>query len=390
MTVETKSDDAPGALTLREEDDAKVSPLVRATAAWTWRLLVIGVGIVALGWVLKKFEDVLFPVALAVLFTALLRPPVEWAVRKGLPRAAAVVIAIIVFLLAVAGVLAFVIEQSVSGGPQLISQFTDTVNQTREWLVNSPIHLDDDSIRHIAGKITAWLQSHEATIASNALNVATFAGKIATGALLTVFLLVFFLYDGPSIWRFVTRLVPAANREHVRGASAAGFGTLEAYVRATVIVAAVDAIVIGIGLAILGVPMVLPLVAIIFLGSFIPIVGSFVAGTLAVLVALTTQGWINALIVVGLLVFVMALEGHVLQPFVLGYSVKLHPVAVILAIALGLMLAGIPGGLLAVPLVAFVYTAAKWQPDLPPPPPRDSKIAAWIRRRLGRSTTATP
>ncbi|UQE75320.1 AI-2E family transporter [Gordonia sp. PP30] len=371
-------------LTIREEDDAKVSPGVRATAAWTWRLLVIGVGIVVLGWLFKRFEDVLFPVALALLFTAFLRQPVDWAHRKGVPRVVAVLTAVVLTIVVVLGLLAFAVQQGVSGGPQLLSEFTKTVDQTRQWLVDSPLHLDDAHIRALAEEITGWAKSHEATLANHALGTAAFGSRVLTGAALTIFLLIFFLYDGRAMWNYVTRMVPAGSREQVRGSGIAGFGSLEAYTRATVFVAAVDAGVIGIGLAILGVPMVLPLVVIIFLGSFIPIVGSFVAGTLAVLVALTTQGWVNALIVVGLLIFVMAFEGHVLQPFILGHSVKLHPVAVILVIAIGLMLAGIVGGLIAVPTVAFAVTACSWRPGQEPPPENDSKLSAWIRARLHR------
>lgn len=371
-------------LTIREEDDAKVAPAVRATAAWTWRLLLIGFGIVVLGWLFKKFEDVLFPVMLAVLFTAFLLKPVDWAHRKGVPRVVAVLVAVLITLIVVLGMLAFAVQQGVAGGPQLLSEFTKTVNATKQWLVDSPLHLDDQHIRALAQELTNWAKGHEATLANHALGTAAFGSRVLTGAALTVFLVIFFLYDGRAMWSYVTRLVPAGSREQVRGSGAAGFGSVEAYTRATVIVAAVDAGVIGIGLAILGVPMVLPLVTIIFLGSFIPIVGSFVAGTLAVLVALTTQGWVNALIVVGLLIFVMAFEGHVLQPFILGHSVKLHPVAVILVIAIGLMLAGIVGGLIAVPIVAFLVTAFSWRPGQPPPPKNDSKLSSWMRRKFHR------
>ncbi len=360
---------------------------VRETAAWSWRVLVIGALVVAVGAIFKRFEDVFFPMALALLFAALLRPVVDRAVRRGVPKIVAVLASILVTLAAVIAILGFAIQQGIAGGPELIAQLTETINDTKRWLIDGPLHLDANNIRSVADEILQWLQSHEGKIASGALGTAAFAGRVSTGLLLTLFLLVFFLYDGPQIWRYVTRVVPEGSRARVRGAGAAGFGTLEAYVRATVIVAAIDAAVIGIGLAILGVPLVLPLVAIIFLGSFIPIVGSFVAGTLAVFVALTTQGWVNALIVLGVLVFVMAFEGHILQPFVLGHSVKLHPVAIILAIALGIMLAGIVGGLLAVPLLSFVYTAAKWRPGQPPPVHRDSRFAAWLRRKTGRQAT---
>lgn len=383
------SADEPKVLSLREQDDAKVPAAVRATAAWTWRLLVIGVGIVVVGYLFKKFEDVLFPLALAILFSALLLAPVNWLIRKRAPRVLAVLLAIVVALLIVAAILAFVVQQGISGGPQLVNELTETVEQARHWLVTGPLHLDAEMLRSGADEILGWVKNHEGRIASSAIGTAAFGGRIGTGILLTVFLLIFFLYDGRTIWNTVTKLVPEADREHVRGAGSAGFGTLESYVRATVLIAAIDATCIGIGLALLGVPLALPLTAIIFLGSFIPIVGSFAAGTLAVLVALTTQGWLNALIVLGLLVLVMAVEGHVLQPFLLGYSVKLHPVVVILSIALGIMLAGIVGGLLAVPTVAFLVTAFSWRPGRQPEPHKDSKITAWLRRKFHRGAAPT-
>lgn len=393
--VTTEPDSPQPSIGLRDADDAKVTPAVRAAAAWTWRLLLIGVGVVVLGWLFKRYEDVTFPITLALLFTAMLRPLVEWSVRKGVPRVVAVLGWVLLTLLAVLGLLAFVVQQAISGGPQLVSEFTSTVDDVRNWLIDSPLHFDDARLSELAGEMVHWAQSHESSLAVSAVSTLEFMGRIGTGVLLTIFLLIFFLYDGPRIWGYVTRLVPSANRDHVRGATAAGFTTLESYVRATVIVAAVDAVIIGIGLAILKVPLVLPLVAVIFLGAFIPIVGSFAAGTLAVLVALTTQGWLNALIVLGILVFVMAFEGHILQPFVLGHSVRLHPVAIILAIGMGLMLAGIIGGLLAVPFVAFLDTALRWRPGKTEydEPRKDSRLTAWVRRvilRGWRSPSTVP
>lgn len=383
MPGEPGYSDEPRRLTLREEDDAKVAPAVRATTAWTWRLLVIGVGAAVAGWLFLRFEDVLFPVALALLFTAMLRPAVQWATGKRVPRVVAVLTAVIVTILIILGLLAFAVQQGVASGSELVSEFTDTVNDARKWLIDSGLPVSDSTISSISTDLIHWAKTNEATLASSALGTAEFGVRVGSGVLLTVFLLIFFLYDGHRLWGYVTRLVPQGSRERVRGASAAGFRTLETYVRATVLVAAIDAAVIGIGLAILGVPLVLPLVLIIFLGSFIPIVGSFVSGSLAVAVTLTTQGWVNAVIVLAILVFVMTFEGHVLQPFVLGRSVKLHPAAVILAIAFGLMLAGLVGGLLAVPLVAFLDTAFTWHPRKTVPPPRDSRFTEWLRGWLG-------
>ncbi|MFZ2510401.1 MAG: AI-2E family transporter [Gordonia sp. (in: high G+C Gram-positive bacteria)] len=384
MTVEQEPGKESRPVGLRESDDAKVAPAVRAMAAWTWRLLLIGGGIVAAGYLFKRFEDVLFPIALALLLSAFLLGPVEWAVRKGVPRVLAVLLAIFLTILALLALVGFVIQQAISGGPDLVSQFLHTMDQTREWLATGPLHIDSDMLRAGLNDLTGWVKAHEGKLASGAIGTAAFGGRIGTGILLTVFLMIFFLYDGRNMWTTFTKVVPTGSREWVRGAGTAGFGTLESYVRATVIVAAIDATCIGIGLAILGVPMVLPLVAIIFLGSFIPIVGSFAAGTLAVFVALTTQGWVHAVIVLCLLVLVMAVEGHVLQPFLLGYSVKLHPVVVILSIAVGIMLAGIVGGLLAVPFVAFLVTAFRWRPGQVPPPHKESKLTAWLRHTFSR------
>lgn len=376
---------APGVLSVRDFDLARIPLGVRLTAAWTWRLLLIAAGIVVVGYLFKRFEDVLFPVALAILLSAFLLGPVEWAVRKGVPRALAVLLAIFLTIAALLALVGFVIQQAISGGPDLVQQFLHTIDQTREWLATGPLHIDSDMIRAGMNELTGWVKAHEGKLASSAIGTAAFGGKIGTGILLTVFLMIFFLYDGRNMWTTFTKVVPKSSREWVRGAGSAGFGTLESYVRATIVVAAIDATCIGVGLAILNVPMVLPLVAVIFLGSFIPIVGSFVAGSLAVIVALTTQGWIHAVIVLCLLVLVMAVEGHVLQPFLLGYSVKLHPVVVILAIAVGIMLAGIVGGLLAVPLVAFLVTAFRWRPGQVPPPHKESKLTAWLRRTFSRN-----
>ncbi|MBB4134693.1 AI-2E family transporter [Gordonia humi] len=383
MPGESEHSDEPRRLTLREEDDAKVSPGVRATAAWTWRLLVIGFGVVVLGRLFLHFEDVLFPVMLSLLFTAMLRPPTEWAIARGVPRVVAVLTSVLAVIVVVVGLLAFAVQQGVASGPELVSEFTDTVNDARQWLTDSGLPISEDTISTVSTDLINWAKSNEAALANRALGTAEFGAKLGTGVLLTLFLLIFFLYDGHRLWRYVTRLVPEGSRDRVRGASAAGFRTLEAYVRATVIVAAIDAAVIGVGLWILGVPLALPLVLVIFFGSFIPIVGSFVSGTLAVVVTLTTQGLLHAVIVLAILVFVMAFEGHVLQPFVLGHSVKLHPVAVIVAIALGISVAGIVGGLLAVPVVAFLDTAFTWYPGKAAPPAKESRFTKWMRGWLG-------
>ena len=226
-------------------------------------------------------------------------------------------------------------------------------------MTGDPLNLSEDQIRQAGDSVVKEIQDNQDALTSGALTTATVISEFVTGALLTIFTLIFFLYGGQQIWEFVTRIVPAASRRRVRLAGSQGFETLVGFVRATVAVAAVDAVCIGAGLLILGVPLALPLASLIFIGAFMPIIGAFATGFLAVFVALVTKGFVTALIVLGVIVGVMQLEGHVLQPLFLGRAVRIHPLAVVLAITTGLVLAGIPGALIAVPLVAMLNTAVR-------------------------------
>ncbi|MCC3321784.1 AI-2E family transporter [Gordonia bronchialis] len=340
-------------------DRERVHPTVRAAAEWSWRLLIIAAAGFVLLRLFTEFEEVLVPVALAILGSAMLVPVVDALDRRGVPRSLAVLGVIVVALGILAAVLTFVVREFIRGVPELADQVRVTVDRTKQWLVDGPLHVDSEQVRNAGSDVLNVVQNNQDKVTSGALATATTASEIVTGALLTLFLLIFFLYGGGQIWRFLVKGVPSGTRSRVWAAGIAGFGTLVGYVRATVVVALVDAIGIGIGLAILRVPLALPLASLVFLGAFIPIVGALLSGTLAVLVALVTQGWIAAVITLAIVIGVMQLESHVLQPFLLGRSVRLHPVAVVLAIAAGLVSAGIIGGLLAVPLIAFLNTAIR-------------------------------
>ncbi|WJJ12342.1 AI-2E family transporter [Prescottella equi] len=353
------SDSRPGEATAQQGSAESVHPLVRVGAAWTWRLLVLFAGLLALGYVVSKLESVVIPVALALLFAAFLMPAVDNLHRRGVPRSAAVLVAVVGTIGIVGAVLSFVVQQFVEGLPDLSDQFTTSVTKAQEWLTQGPLHFSEDQIRHAGDNVVKAIQSNQEALTSGALTTATVIGEIFAGAFLTLFTLVFFLYGGNQVWEFVTRIIPKNTRGRVRLAGRQGFNSLVHYTRATVAVAAVDAIGIGAGLAILGVPLALPLASLVFVGAFIPIVGAFVTGFLAVLVALVTKGLLTALIVLGIIVGIMQLEGHVLQPLLLGRAVRLHPLAVVLAITTGIVLAGIVGGLLAVPIVAFLNTAIR-------------------------------
>jgi len=340
-------------------DDESVEPLVRKTAAWAWRLLVILLAVVVLLWVMHRLEVIVVPVAVATMLTALLLPAVDWADRRGAPRGAAVALVLLGGAAIFGGILTFVVSQFVSGLPGLVEQVTRSIDSLQRWLVEGPLRLSRQQIDNAADSAIRALRDNQEKLTTGALSTAAPLTEIVTGALLMLFALIFLLHGGRNIYAFVTRIIPTHARDRVRDAGRAGFGSLIGYVRATFLVALVDAVGIGTGLAIMGIPLALPLASLVFLGAFIPLVGAVISGFLAVVVALLAKGLVFALITLGLIIAVQQLEAHVLQPVVMGRAVSIHPLAIVLAISTGAVLAGIVGALLAVPLVAFLNSAIR-------------------------------
>ena len=339
--------------------DESVSPLIRKGAAWAWRLLVIFGALFAALWVVVQVEFIVVPVALATLAAALLMPAVDFLDRRGAPRGGAVALILLGGLALVGGMLSFVVSQFIEGTPGLVDQVTRSIDGLRRWLIDGPLGLSREQIDNAGNSAIQALRDNQEKVTSGALSTASTLTEIVTGALLVLFTLIFLLHGGRNIFEFVTRIFPTGTRQRVREAGRAGFHSLIGYVRATFLVALVDALGIGVGLAIMGVPLALPLASLVFLGAFIPLVGAVVTGFLAVIVALLTKGLIYALITLGLILAVQQLEGHVLQPLVMGRAVSIHPLAVVLAIAGGGVLAGIVGALLAVPVLAFLNSAIR-------------------------------
>lgn len=340
-------------------DDESVSPLVRKGAAWSWRLLVILAAVVALLWVFKRLEIIVVPVALATILAALLMPAVDFLDRRGAPRAGAVALMLLSGFAVVGGIMSFVVTQFIEGAPELTQQVSRSIDGMRNWLIDGPLHLSRDQIDNAGNAAIEALQNNQERVTTGALSTAGTVTEIVTGAVLVLFTLIFLLQGGRNIFAFVTQIFPVHVRDRVREAGKAGFHSLIGYVRATFLVALVDAVGIGTGLAIMGVPLALPLASLVFLGAFIPLVGAVVAGALAVVVALIAKGFIYALITLGLVIAVQQLEGHVLQPLVMGRAVSIHPLAIVLVIAGGGVLAGIVGALLAVPVLAFLNSAVR-------------------------------
>ena len=336
-----------------------VSPLVRKAAAWSWRLLVIGAAVFAGFWLLSQVKVITVSVAIALILCALLLPAVDWLDRHRCPRGLGVASVLIGGIALLGGVLTFVVNQFISGLPALGGEVTRSIDSAREWLIDGPLGMSREQIDNLGNSAIQAVRENQDRLTTGALSTATTVTQIVTGFFIAVFALIFLLHGGRSIWDYVTKLVPPENRSRVRAAGRSGFDSLTGFVRATFFVALVDAVGIGVGLAVLGVPLALPLASLVFLGAFIPVVGAVITGLLAVVVALLSQGFLAAVLVLLLVLAVQQLEGNVLQPLVMSRAVRIHPLAVLLAISGGAVLAGIIGALLAVPLLAFVNSFTK-------------------------------
>jgi predicted PurR-regulated permease PerM len=347
----------------------RVPRLLRVGAALGWRFLVVIAAIGVLGYLLGYLYVVVIPVAIALLISALLAPVVAQLVRWHVPRGLATALALIGGFAVVGGVLTFVITEVTNGLPQLQTKVGQSINQISGWLENGPMHLSQAQLKDFLNNLVRSIGGNTSSLTSGALTTAATVSELLAALLLTIFTLIFFLHDGAAIWSFLLRAVPADIRDRVNVAGRRGFASLVGYVRATAEVAVVDAVGIGVGLAVVGVPLAAPLAALVFLAAFVPIVGAVVAGTVAVLVALVANGFVPALIVLAVVIAVMQLESHVLQPWLLGRAVRLHPLAVVLSIATGLVVGGIAGALLAVPLLAVLNSGVRsmlHDPELDP------------------------
>ncbi len=338
------------------EERGSIPRALRVSAALGWRVLVVVAAVGVIAWIVGKLSLIAIPVGVALLLAALFAPLVDQLTRWHFPKALATLVALVVGITVVAGLLTLVIVAFARGLPQLQVQVGQSIDTIRHWLRFGPLHLSSDQLQAALNRLGNLVRANPSGLASRALSTVATFGEIFTGLLLAVFTLIFFLHDGERIWRFLLGMTPARVRDRVDVAGRRSLASLVAYVRATILVALGDAIGIGIGLWLVGVPLVVPLAALVFLAAFVPIVGGVVAGAVAVLVALVTNGLVAALVVLAIVIAVMQLEGHVLQPLLLGRAVRLHPLAVVLGVATGVVVAGIVGALLAVPLLAVLHS----------------------------------
>lgn len=331
---------------------------LRVATAYAWRLLVIAAAIGVAIWLVMQLKLLVIPLLIAILVTALLWPLFSWMLRHRVPKWLAIVIAVIGTLAIVTGLTWLAVWQITREWPSVQERTVEAVEQFRQYLIEGPLHLTAEQIDELLAQGWTFLQQQVELLWTGALAIGTTVGHVVAGALLAIFILLCLLADGAGIWRWTVRLFPKKARPAADGAGRAGWTTVVNYARTQLLVATIDAVGIGVGAALLGVPLAIPVAVLVFLGSFVPIVGAVVTGALAVFLALVYNGpWI-ALWMLVVVLGVQQLEGHVLQPLIMGSAVKVHPLAIVLVVAGGALIAGIPGALFAVPLAAFVNVVA--------------------------------
>jgi predicted PurR-regulated permease PerM len=357
----------PGPGPHRDAVDSVTWP-VRVAAAWSWRLLVIGLGVYVLARIFHRIELVAFSFVLALFFTAVLHPLEKLLQRIPGPRSLSAGLALLIGLAILAGIGWFVTWQITTHSTQLGDQLSNFVDQTRDWLHTGPLHLKSSDLDNIANNITDTIKQHQGQLISGAIQTVRTVVE-SLGAFLLILLSTFFLLrDGEQIWNWTLRLFPRTAHERLDNAGRVGWRTLGGYMRGQVLIALFHGVSITVVLFILQVPLAAALGVLIFLGSFVPLIGLTVTGALAVAVALLEHGVTGAIVVAVAIIVLVQLEAHLLQPLIMSRSVEVHPLAIALSVLTGTILAGIVGALLAVPFVAFLNStihALRVEPALP-------------------------
>jgi predicted PurR-regulated permease PerM len=375
--------------TVPENNPESVPRGLRIATAYAWRFLVLAAAVGVAIWLVIQLKLLVIPLLIAILVSALLWPAFSWMLNHRWPRWLALVLSVLGTIAIVTGLMWLAVWQITREWGEVRDRTVEAVGELRQYLIDGPLHLTGQQIDGALDEAVRFFQEQAELLWSGALAIGSTVGHVVTGLLLTLFILLCILADGGGIWRWTTRLFPQDAREAVDGAGRAGWLTLVTYARTQLLVATIDAVGIGLGAFLLGVPLAIPIGVLVFLGAFVPFVGAVVTGAVAVFIALVYNGpWI-ALWMLVVVLGVQQLESHVLQPLLMGSAVKVHPLAVVLVVAGGAMVGGIAGALFAVPLAAFVnvvsvYLSRRAWIDGAPPPPTDL-IWSTVPRRRGTS-----
>ena len=347
----------------------QVPAWLHQTAGWAWRLLVVGVVIYLTFRLASALRVVVLPFIAALLLTALLQPLTSRLRQAGMPALAATWCTLLVAVVVLAGAAALAATQTSADYQTLARELGNTVHDLQRWLAGPPFHFRQSSLEQLSNRVLAFLKQHQSQVAGTVLSGSRIFLEILAGVVLMLFVTFFLLKDGDRIWSWLTGSLSAEARRRARGGGAAAWQALTYYVRGTIAVATIHAVVIGTALWVIGVPLLAPLVILVFLAAFVPLVGILVAGTLAVAVTLGTKGWVAALVLVAIFILENQLESHLLQPLVVGKMVRIHPLAIILVLAVGAAIAGIAGAAVAVPITVALVRAGPYLRGWSPAPP---------------------
>jgi predicted PurR-regulated permease PerM len=339
---------------------ARIPSWLQQAAGWSWRLLLIGILLYAAFRLASILRLVILPCIAALLLTALLQPLTLRLRRVGMPALAATWCTLLAALAVLAGATTLAVTQTSSSYPALVTDIGNTTDKLQRSLAGPPFHLGRAGLARLSTRLVTFLKEHQSAVAGTVLSGGKIFLELLAGLFLMVFVTFFLLKDGNRIWAWLTSSLGPDARGRIRGAGSAAWDAVTYYVRGTVAVAAIHAVVIGVTLWVLGVPLLAPLVILVFLAAFVPLVGILVAGTIAVAVTLGTRGWVAALVLVAVFILENQLESHLLQPLVVGRMVRLHPLAIILVIAVGGVVAGIAGAVVAVPTAAALVRATPY------------------------------
>lgn len=331
--------------------NTQLHPLDKA-AGWSWRLLAI-IGLFAvLIFIVIQLKVIVIPFLVAILITALLFPFVTFLRKKGIKNGFAVAISLLSLVTVVSGLVFIIVRQFTSSYSDLSARAQTSFEGLKGFLAAEPFNIEPADLQRYASDFWNSLQSSDFLSAGLVSSVGSTASHVVAGIFLTIFAILFLLLDGKNIWHWFVGLLPVTSRTKFAEAGTAGWRTLISFVKSQIAVAGVDAVGIGLGALALQLPLAIPIAVMVFLGSFIPVVGAVITGAVAVLIALVFNGWVAAVIMLLVVLAVQFIEGHILQPFLIGKAVKVHPLAIVFAVAIGSLLAGIPGALFAVPIVA--------------------------------------
>jgi len=335
----------------------RVPGWLQTGAAWSWRLLLLAAALYLIARVIGVLYIVVVPCTAALLLTALLQPLTARLRRAGLPGLAATWGTLLIAALVLGGIVLLVTNRVSADYPTLVDETRHTTTQVESWLSGPPFHIKSSNVQNALNNIPGYLSKHKALVEGTVVTGGKIAAEFFGGLVLMLFVMFFLIKDGERIWAWLIGALRPETAERVNRAGHAAWLAVVYYMRGTVVVAAIHAVVIGVTLFIMGAPLVIPLAVLVFLAAFVPLVGLLVAGTLAILVTLAAKGWVAAVILLGVLIIEDQLEGHLLQPQVVGRVIRLHPLAIILSLAVGGVLAGVAGAVVAVPIVAVITRA---------------------------------